>query len=172
MTDPDRESRRTESPGTVSRTQRKREALDLQSIGARLVALEAGELAKIPLPEELADAIHACRRIRAHEGRRRQLQFVGKLMRRIDTEPIRAALARLEGDSAEGRYQFHQLERWRDQLIEDDGALTGYLDAYPHADRQQLRRQIARVRDAKDENQRKTAFRALFRLLRDNDENR
>lgn len=141
-------------------------------MGARLVALEAGELAKIPLPEALAEAIHACRRIRAHEGRRRQLQFIGKLMRRIDSEPIRAALARLEGESAEGRYEFHQLERWREQLVEDDAALTEYLDAHPHADRQQLRRQIARVRAATDENQRKTAFRALFRLLRDTEESR
>ncbi len=170
MTDPDRDSTRTESPATVSRTQRKREALDLQSIGARLVALEPGELSSIPLPDELADAIHACRRIRAHEGRRRQLQFIGKLMRRTDPEPIREALARLEGDSAEARYEFHQLEQWRGRLLEDDDALTEYLDAHPHADRQQLRRLISRVRTAPDESRRKTDARALFRFLRDTEE--
>ena len=166
MTDSDRDTPRT-SAGTVSRTQRKREALDLQRIGARLVALEAGELAKLPLPEELADAVHACRRIRAHEGRRRQLQFIGKLMRRIDPEPVLEALAALEGDSARSRYEFHQLESWREKLIEEDGALTEYLNAHPQADRQQLRRLIARVRGAADENQRKKESRALFRLLRE-----
>jgi len=170
MTDPDRESRRTESPVTVSRTQRKREALDLQSIGARLVGLEAGALASIPLPDELADAVHACRRIRSHEARRRQLQFIGKLMRRIDTEPVREALARLDGDSAEARYEFHQLERWREKLIDDDDALTEYVASHPHADRQQLRRLITRVRKASDEHQQKSEFRALFRFLRDAEE--
>lgn len=139
-------------------------------MGARLVRLEAGELASIPLPDELADAIHACRRIRSHEARRRQLQFIGKLMRRIDTEPVRAALARLDGDSAEARYEFHQLERWRERLIEDDAALTEYLDAHPHADRQQLRQLIARTRAATDEDQQKKTFRSLFRFLRDTEE--
>jgi len=170
MTDPDRESRRTESPVTVSRTQRKREALDLQSIGARLVGLEDGQLAGIPLPEALAEAVAACRRIRSHEGRRRQLQFIGKLMRRIDTEPIREALSRLDGDSAEARYEFHQLERWRERLIEEPAALTDYLDTHPHADRQQLRHLIGRVHDAADEAQRKKASRSLFRFLREVEE--
>ena len=167
MTDTDRKSSRADAPGTVSRTQRKREALDLQSIGARLVRLDAGDLAKVPMPDELADAIEACRKIRSHEAGRRQLQYIGKLMRRIDTDPIRDALARLEGDSAEARYELHQIEKWRDRLIADDDALTAYLDGHPHADRQQLRHHIARVRSAADEARRKTEFRALFRFLRD-----
>lgn len=160
------------APRDVSKTQRKREALDLQSIGARLVELDAGDLGRIPIPDQLADAISACKRIRSHEARRRQLQFIGKLMRRLDIEPIREGLAKLDGESAEARYAFGQLERWRDRLIEDDDALTGYLDAYPHADRQQLRQQISRVRKARDEGRRKTEARSLFRMLRETAEAR
>jgi len=167
MTDTDRKAPRTETPGTVSRSQRKREALDLQSVGARLVRLEAGALAKVPLPDELAEAIAACRRIRSHEAARRQLQYIGKLMRRIDTDPIREALARLEGDSAAASYELHQIETWRDRLIDDDDALTDYLDSHHQVDRQQLRRHIARIRSAPDDARRKTESRALFRFLRD-----
>lgn len=170
MTDPERELPGTESPATVSRTQRKREALDLQSMGARLVGLEPGDLARIPIPDQLEDAIQACRRIRSHEARRRQLQFIGKLMRRLDTAPIREALARLDGDSASTRHQFHQIERWRERLIEDDGALTEYLNDHPDVDRQALRQLIARVRKAADDSRRKSESRALFRFLREADE--
>ena len=151
---------------TASRTQRKREALDLQKMGERLVNLDPGDLATIPLPTELAEAIALWRRIRSHEARRRQLQFIGKLMRRIDLEPIADALNRIDGTSAQARYAFHQLESWRDRLIEENEALTEYLSAHPQADRQALRHQIARVRKAADESQRRTQSRALFRLLR------
>jgi len=153
--------------GVTSRTQRKRQALDLQSIGQRLVELDPGDLASVPVPPELDEAITLWKRIRSHEARRRQLQFIGKLMRRIDLEPIEAALQRLDGTSAEARYAFHQLEQWRDRLIEEPQALTAYLDEHPHADRQALRHQIARVHKAANETQRKTQARALFRLLRD-----
>ena len=151
---------------TTSRTQRKRAALDLQKLGERLVGLDPGDLASVPIPAELEEAIALWRRIRSHEARRRQLQYIGKLMRRIDLEPIEAALNRIDGSSAEARYAFHQLESWRDRLIEEDGALTEYLDAHQEADRQALRHQIARVRKAADDDQRRTQARALFRLLR------
>ena len=155
----------------TSRTQRKREALHLQNIGKRLVELDAGDLATVPVTPELEEAIALWRRIRSHEARRRQLQFIGKLMRRIDLEPIEAALARIDGSSAEARYVFHQLEAWRDRLIDESNALTEYLDAHPHADRQALRHQIARVRKAIDEDQRRAQSKALFRLLRSFEEN-
>ncbi len=150
----------------TSRTQRKRAALDLQNMGKRLVELGAGDLATVPMPPELQEAIALWQRIHSHEARRRQLQFIGKLMRRIDLEPIEAALDRIDGSSAQARYAFHQLESWRDRLIEEDAALTEYLDAHPYADRQALRHQIARVRKAADEEQRRVQARALFRLLR------
>lgn len=154
----------------VSRTQRKRAALDLQSVGARLVDLDPGDLARIPVPGELGDAIAAWKRIRSHEARRRQLQFIGKLMRRLDVAPILDALDQLDGQSAAERYRFHQLETWRDRLIGDDEALTEYLDAHPYVDRQMLRHQIGKARRAPDEARQKAEARALFRLLRDFEE--
>ena len=150
----------------ASRTQRKRAALDLQNMGKRLVELDDGDLATVPMSIELSDAIALWRRIRSHEAKRRQLQFIGKLMRRIDLEPIAAALDRIDGSSAAARYAFHQLESWRDRLIAEDAALTEYLDAHPHADRQALRHQIARARRAADDEQQRAQSRALFRLLR------
>ena len=123
----------------ASRTQRKRAALDLQNMGKRLVELDAGDLATVPMPAELSEAIALWRRIRSHEAKRRQLQFIGKLMRRIDLEPIARALDRIDGASARDRYAFHQLESWRDRLIAEDAALTEYLHAHPKADRQALR---------------------------------
>lgn len=151
----------------TSRTQRKREALDLQNLGQRLVELDPGDLATVPIPPELAEAIALWKRIRSHEAKRRQLQFIGKLMRRIELEPIEAALSRIDGTSARARYEFHQLEHWRDRLIEAPEALTEYLNEHPHADRQALRHQIARVTKASDDARRKAQARALFRLLRD-----
>ena len=152
--------------GDVSRTQRKRQALDLQNLGKQLVELGPSDLARVPIPAELRDAIALWKRIRSHEARRRQLQFIGKLMRGIDIEPIRAALARIDGQSATARYEFHQLEHWRERLIEEPDALTEYLALHPNADRQRLRQQLSRVRKAPDEEKRKAESRALFRLLR------
>ncbi len=166
MNDPDEPS----DAAVTSRTQRKREALNLQNLGQRLVELDTGDLATVPLTPELAEAIALWKRIRSHEARRRQLQFIGKLMRRIELAPIEEALSRIDGTSAQARYAFHQLEHWRDRLIEEPDALTDYLNEHPQADRQALRHQIARVTKAADEARRKTEARALFRLLRDFEE--
>ena len=100
----------------TSRTQRKREALDLQKTGQRLVELDPGDLASVPLPQDMLDAIALYKRIRSFEARRRQLQFIGKLMRKIDLDPIQAALSQIDGTSAQARFEFHQLEIWRDRL--------------------------------------------------------
>jgi ribosome-associated protein len=150
-----------------SRTQRKREALDLQKTGARLVALTPTELARIPLPDELADAVRTCQGISAHGGRRRQLQFIGKLMRSVEVDPILDALAALEGQSAQERYALHQLEHWRQRLLDEPDALTEYLDSHPGADRQRLRQQLTRARNAGSEAEIRKESRALFRLLRE-----
>jgi ribosome-associated protein len=149
-----------------SRTQRKREALDLQRLGGRLADLRPADLAVIPLPDQVIEAIEAYRKIRSHEARRRQLQFLGKLMRKIDVEPITQALDRIDAQSSASSYEFHQLEIWRERLIEEPAALTEYLSAHPHADRQRLRQQLARVRKAPDEARRKAESRELFRMLR------
>ena len=153
----------------VSKSERKRAATRLQEIGRALAELRPSRLAQIPLPENLERAIADYRRFPSREAKRRQLQLIGKLMREIDTTPIEAALERLEGRAASARYEQHQLERWRDRLIEDPAALTEYFSEHPHADRQTLRHLIERTRTARDERQQKIASRALFRFLREDE---
>ncbi len=150
-----------------SRSERKREAGHLQKLGQRIADLKAADLALIPLPDEMVNAISTYKKIHSFEARRRQLQFIGKLMRRIDTEPITEALETIDGSSATARYQFHQLEIWRERLINEPRALTDYLAVHPGVDRQRLRQQLSRVARARDEAQQKSASRALFRLLRE-----
>lgn len=149
-----------------SKTQRKRRAHDLQNTGKRLVELGPADLAKVPMPRELTEAIEVWKHIRSHEAQRRQLQFIGRIMRRIDLEPINEALDKIDGHSAAARYEFHQLEQWRERLIHEPSALTEYLATHTHVDRQRLRHQLDRVRKAPDEDARKVEARALFRLLR------
>jgi ribosome-associated protein len=149
-----------------SRTERKRAALDLQKTGGQLVALRAEDLARIPLGDDLREAIALYQRIRSHEAKRRQLQFIGKLLRGTEMDPVYAALDRINGQSNSVRYAFHQLEQWRERLIDDPRALTEYLNDHPQADRQLLRHQLARIRNAADDAQRKKASRELFRMLR------
>lgn len=153
----------------VSKSERKRAATRLQELGRALAELRPGRLTEIPLPENLERAIADYRRFPSREAKRRQLQLIGKLMREIDTTPIEAALERLDGRSASARYEQHQLERWRDRLIEDPDALTAYLSEHPHSDRQTLRRLIERTRTARNEQQQKMASRALFRFLREDE---
>lgn len=134
----------------------------LQEIGEKLVDLPAAQLEKIPLDSTLADAIAAARAITSHEGRRRQLQYIGRLMRDVDPEPIQAALEKLELKSRQSKAHFHQVERWRDKLIaEDDDTLQEFLEQYPNADRQHLRQL---VRNAKKVTT--GADTELFRYLR------
>jgi len=151
----------------VSKSERKRQAAHLQNLGKRLTELNDGELQTLALSERLLDAINDYRRFPSFEAKRRQLQFIGKLMRDVDVSLIEEMLDRQDNTSAAGRHEFHELETWRDRLISEPAALTDYLDAYPQADRQRLRHQLQRIRRAKDENRQKTAARELFRMLRE-----
>lgn len=151
----------------VSKSERKREALRLQNLGKRLTELNQHDLQALALSERLHDAINDYRRFPSFEAKRRQLQFIGKLMRDVDISLIEATLDRLDNASAASRHEFHELETWRERLISEPEALTEYLDAYPQADRQRLRHQLQRIRRARDETGRKTAARELFRLLRE-----
>ncbi len=151
----------------VSKTARKREAERLQDIGRRLGQLSAEQLSGIDLPAELADAIDDYRRFPSHGAKRRQLQYIGKLMRDLDSDVIEAQLKDLDGESAQARYRFSQTERWREQLINDPDSLTQLIDAYPDVDRQRLRQLQSKARSANSEAQQKTHARALFRFLRE-----
>src|SRR4051812_31237735 len=110
----------------VSKTKRKRQVEELQQLGAELVALPPAQLDNIAMPAELGQAVREAQRITSHEARRRQLQYIGKLMRKPAPEPIRAALAQLAGHSAAARVQQRRLEQWRERLVTDDQALTAF----------------------------------------------
>ncbi|MCU0929369.1 MAG: DUF615 domain-containing protein [Burkholderiaceae bacterium] len=152
-----------------SKTALKREAHDLQRLGEALAALSEERLAALAMPAGLLDAIVQLRRTRSHEGRRRQLQYVGKLMRRADVEPLREAVAGARLGPALDALALHQAERWREELARDDDALTRWLAAYPDSDAQRLRSLVrsARKEAALPPEQRHgRAWRELFRFIR------
>jgi ribosome-associated protein len=148
-----------------SKTRRKHEKHALQDLGEALIALDPKRLAQLDLPERLADAIGQARGIRAHEGRRRQLQYVGKLMRTVDPEPIRHALALAAGDSRQAVELMHRCERWRDRLLDDDAALTELLSRYPGIDSQPLRATIRSARRERSAGAAPRHARELYRWL-------
>ena len=155
-----------------SKSALKREAQRLQKIGLRLTQLKPDVRARIDLPEALRQAIETHATIKSREGGRRQMQFIGKLMRKVDTAAIEAQLADIDGQSAAARHFFHNLERWRDTLINDAGALTQFISEYPGVERQTLRQLVnsasanrpAAGQDPSEAHKR--AQRALFQFLR------
>jgi ribosome-associated protein len=149
-----------------SKTQRKQEVEALQRLGERLVGLNPEQLATVRLPDDLRDAVFEAKRIRSREGRRRQLQYIGKLMRRIDPAPIHAVLERWDGQSREATAAHHRVERWRLRLLEDDGALTEFAREHPHADLQRLRTCVREARKERLAGGEPRHFRDLFRLIR------
>jgi ribosome-associated protein len=150
-----------------SKTQRKRAMHELQALGERLVELNSGQLAEVGLPEDLHDAIEQARRITRHEARRRHLQYIGRLMRSVDPEPIREKLKIWDGISAGHTARLHRVERWRERLIEDDGALGALADAHPGIDTQRLRALVRNTREERNAGQPPRAYRELFRALRE-----
>ena len=154
-----------------SKTRRKKDSHDLQDLGEALVAMPDGRLVDLPMDESLLDAIRQYRVTRTHEGRRRQMQYIGKLMRRNDPEPLREAVAAMELGQAKDALALHDAERWRNELIASDSALDRWLVEHPQADVQQLRSLIRAARkDASvaPEQRSGKAFRELFRFLRQN----
>jgi ribosome-associated protein len=115
------------APTRESKTRRKQVMHDLQALGEALVDVEPRRLAELGLPETLADAIGQARRITAHEGRRRQMQYVGRLMRGVDPEPIRAALDRWNQVPRAEKERFAALEAWRTRLLEDPSAIDRFV---------------------------------------------
>ena len=150
----------------VSKTQRKKEMHELQALGIELVELGEAQLDALELPEKLAQAVREAKRIRSHEGRRRQMQYIGRLMREIDAVPIRAQLDALTGQSAEAAARHRRLEALRERLIGDDGALTDYVASHAGADLQELRTLIRNARREQEAGRPPRAYRELFRLLK------
>jgi ribosome-associated protein len=150
-----------------SKTQRKKEMTALQQLGEELAGLNPAQLEEIPLPEHLREAIAEVRRITQHGGRRRQMQYVGKLMRGIDAEPVREKLASWKGASLDAKAMLHRTERWRERLLEDEAALQEFAAAFPRADLQHVRSLLRSIRKEREENKPPRHYRELFRVLRD-----
>ena len=146
----------------------KRQSAELQQLGESLIELAPNELDDMQLPEKLRDAIDIAKRITAHGGLYRQKQFIGKLMRKFDVEPIRAALEAKRQLQRTEVIRFRRLEQWRDRLLSDDaGALAALLEEQPAADRAQLERLVARAHHEQHRKQPPAAARELFGVLRE-----
>jgi ribosome-associated protein len=137
----------------------------LQALGEALVRVDPGRLADLELPERLVEAIGDAQRITQHEARRRQIQFIGRLMREVDPEPIRARLAQWTDAPNREKARLHAIERWRERLLADAFALDELCREYPPANRDAL---AALIEQAHRERMRSTsprAYRELFRAL-------
>jgi ribosome-associated protein len=153
-------------PAAPSKTRRKQAMHALQDVGEALVALDHKRLMELELPERLVDAVVQARGIRAHEGRRRQIQYIGKLMRDIDAAPLLATLDRWAAGAPADHARFAAVERWRDELLVDATALDRFAIAHPNIDRPKL---AALIHGAQLERARggpPHRYRELFRVLR------
>ena len=146
----------------------KREMTELQKIGEELVSLPPGKLAKIPMPELLEEAVMLARRLKNREGKRRQMQYIGKIMRNVDSQEIQQKLASFHHQSQSFRQELHRLEQWRDRLIaEGDTAISELLLESPDIDRQHLRQLIRQANKEASQNKPPSASRKIFKYLRE-----
>lgn len=159
----------------ASKTDLKRESTDLQALGEALLTLRAGLFARLDLGDRLRDAIDEVRRITNFEGRRRQMQYIGKLMRGLDAatlDAVRTALDEQNRGPALEAAILHDAERWRDRLIADDDALGGWIETHPGADTQQLRALVRQARKdlkagpAGEAPRQGKAYREVFQIVR------
>lgn len=149
-----------------SKTRRKKDMLALQALGATLVELAPAQIAQIDLPEPLRAAVLEAKRIKSHEGRRRQMQYIGRLMRDVDPEPIRAKVDEWRGQSRTAAATLHAVERWRDRLLADENALTAFVDEHPGSDLPRMRSLIRNARVELTASKPPRAYRELFREIR------
>ena len=151
----------------VSRTKKKQHVEELQKLGAALIALPAATLDALDLPAQLLAAVRDAQRFTSHGARRRQVQFIGKIMRKIDPEPVRTAVEAITNQSATVRARQKRLEQWRERLIADDAALTAFASEHTGTDLQAMRTLIRNARKEITESKPPRAQRELFRVLRD-----
>jgi ribosome-associated protein len=154
-----------------SKSMLKRESHDLQTLGKQLLEMPDSRLDDIGMPDRLREALDTYKKTKSHEGKRRQLQFIGKVMREVDAEPLREAVAAFQLGHARNALALHQAERWRADLLDenDKDAVTRWVEAYPGTDLQQLRALIRNARkDAAlvPEKRSGRAFRELFQYIK------
>ena len=152
-----------------SRNELKKQMQDLQELGEAVAALPVDRLDKLKIDERLRDAIDELRRTRSFEGKRRQLQYIGKLMKHEDPAPLREAVASYRVGSATDTLALHQAEYWRDQLLADDDAMANWIKEYPATDIQQMRSLVRSARKEKLEpgERHGRAYRDLFRMIKE-----
>lgn len=157
-----------------SKTALKAQAHELQTLGRKLSELSNEQLSGIPMDDALRDALQTLRRTRSHEGRRRQLQLVGKLMRQVDADPLREAVAALQLGPAREALHLHRAEYWRDAMVSDETAITRFVADHPDVEIQALRQLVRRARSESQADpglpgaapRRGPAWRALFKFIR------
>ena len=155
----------------ISRSENRRQALEVLALGEQLVGLTAAQLAKLPIPEDLMPHIEYTKRITSHGARKRQLAFLAKQMRRESDETLQAIRDVLDASSEVSRRevaQMHRVEQWRERLLsQGDTALAELIAQFPDADRQQLRTLVRNALAEKARNKPPRAFRELFQVLRE-----
>ncbi|MBD9534797.1 ribosome-associated protein [Stenotrophomonas sp. STM01] len=153
-----------------SRSQNRREALEVLALGEKLVDLTPAQLARLPIPEGLLEHIEYTKRITSHGARKRQLAFLAKQMRREEDETLEAIRDAMDANSETSRREvaiMHRMERWRERLMaEGDAALAELLDEHPDADRQQLRTLVRNALAEKARNKPPRAYREIYQVLR------
>ncbi|MFZ2651138.1 MAG: ribosome biogenesis factor YjgA [Burkholderiaceae bacterium] len=157
-------------PERPSKTRRKQASHDLQALGVALVELPDHRLQELAIPDRLLEALLAYKGTRSHEGRRRQMQYVGKLIRGVDPRPLFEAVAAVQIGHTRESLALHQAERWRAELLASDDALTRFAAEHANADVQQLRAVIRNARkDAAQVPEKRSGrfFRELFRLVKE-----
>ncbi|MCP3674229.1 MAG: DUF615 domain-containing protein [Gammaproteobacteria bacterium] len=149
-----------------SKTSVKKQMHALHQLGQKLVALPDSQLKNIPLDEKLFDAIMLARKITKHGGLKRQIQYIGKLMRHVDAEPIESAINDIENGSQQDSDLFHLKEQWRDLLIKgDNDKLSEFFEQYPATDLQYLRQLVRNHKNGKNEDKKKHSARLIFKLV-------
>jgi ribosome-associated protein len=149
----------------ISKTRRKRQMKDLQDIGAALVKLSPEQLARLDLPESLRDAVLACKQFSKHEAVRRQMQYIGRIMRDIDAGPIAEKLARMEAPNKRHTALFHVAEKWRTEILDDPEGVARFVKEFPEANPQRLRELAEKARAEREASKPPRNFRELFHVL-------
>ena len=159
-------SRETDGVDKISKTKRKQQMLELQDLGEELVALSKDALKKTPMSDELREAIKEYQRSPTHGAHRRQMQYIGKIMRNEDTAPIIEKLKQLKGSSTAATALLHRIERYRTEMIANDAAITQFLADFPAVDAQPLRALVRNARKEAEQAKPPKAYRELFQLIK------
>ena len=151
----------------ISKTKLKAEADAQQALGVRLCELTKDKLAKLDLPEALLTAVLENKKITANGAMRRHKQYLGRLMRDIDTAPIEEQIAKWDGKNTAENAYFHGLERWRDRMIADSNVLSEFMAKFPNTESQRLRTLIRNAQKEQEANKPPKSSREIFKLLRE-----